>query len=122
MNEPRAILLPLTPDAWQVFTLDWHIGGDPFQAQVELRYLPAPDLWTLSLWDHAAGQLLVNQIPLICSCGVLNDLFFPFRGLREGKGIGALYCLRAVEEPSMPDPAAGNLTEFQLIWEDTPRA
>jgi len=60
-------ILPLTEDPWQVFTLDLTIDGEAFHAQIEIRYLPAPDQWYLSIWDHAAGEMLVNQIPLICS-------------------------------------------------------
>jgi hypothetical protein len=44
-----------------------------------VQYLSAPDLWVISVWDHAASVLLVNQIPLICSYGELNDLLLPFR-------------------------------------------
>ena len=49
-------LLPLTQDSWQVMTLDVVIDGEEFHAQVEIRYLPAPDQWVLSIWDHAAGK------------------------------------------------------------------
>ena len=66
-------ILPLTEDPWQVFTLDLAINGEAFHAQIEIRYLPAPDQWVLSIWDHALGELLVNQIPLICSYEQLND-------------------------------------------------
>ena len=86
-------MLPLTEDPWQVFTVDLTINGDPFHAQVEIRYLPAPDQWFLSIWDHASGEMLVNQ--------------------------GSLFCLRNTDEPSTPDPAKGNLTEFQILWGDT---
>ena len=54
-------ILPLTEDPWQVFTLDLTIDDEPFHAQIEIRYLSAPDQWVLSIWDHAAGELLVNQ-------------------------------------------------------------
>lgn len=111
-------VLPLTEDPWQAFTLDLSIDGEAFHAQIEIRYLPAPDQWYLSLWDHASGDLLVNQIPLICSYGRINDLFAPFRHLREGKGIGSLFCLRNTDGPSTPDPARGNLTEFQILFGD----
>ena len=111
--------LPLTEDAWQVFTLDLSIDGEPFHAQAEVRYLPAPDRWFLSVWDHAGGELLANQIPLVCSCGSVNDLLKPFRHLRGGKGLGTLFCLRNTDEPKTPDPAGGNLTEFRIIWTDT---
>ena len=115
----NAYRLPLTEDPWQVFTLDARINGAEIHAQVEIRYLPAPDLWTLSIWDHAAGELLVNAVPLVCSCGGVNDLLLPFRSLRNGLGLGTLLCLRNTDEPSTPDPAKGNLTEFCLIWGDT---
>ena len=36
-------LLPLSSDPWQVFTLDLVIDGEAFHAQVEIRYLPAPE-------------------------------------------------------------------------------
>ena len=107
--------LPLTEDPWQVFTVD----GAPFHAQVEIRYLPAPDQWFLSIWDHASGEMLVNQIPVICSYELVNDLLVPFRYLRSGAGLGSLFCLRNTDEPSTPDPAKGNLTEFQVLWGDT---
>ena len=112
-------LLPLTLDPWQVMTLDVVIDGEEFHAQVELRYLPAPDQWVVSIWDHATGDLLVNMIPLICSYGEVNDLLLPFRHLRDGKGLGSLICLRGTDEPSTPDPTENNLTDFQIIWSDT---
>ena len=113
------ILLPLTDDPRQVMTVDLSIDGDPFHAQIEIRYLLAVDQWFVCIWDHAAGELLVNMIPLICSCGEVNDLLAPFRFLREGKGLGSLFCLRAVDEPSTPDPAEGNLGEFTVLFGDT---
>ena len=112
-------LIPLTSDPWQVFTLDVVIDGEEFHAQMELRYLPAPDQWFVSIWDHAAGKLLVNMIPLVCSCGEANDLLLPFRHLRGGKGLGSLLCLRGTDEPSATDPGENNLTDFQLLWSDT---
>ena len=112
-------LLPLTSDPWQVMTLDLVIDGEPFHAQTELRYLPAPDQWFVSIRDHSSSELLVNMIPLICSYGEVNDLLQPFRHLRDGKGLGSLFCLRGTDEPSTPDPAGGNLLEFRVIWSDT---
>lgn len=112
-------ILPLSVDPWQVMTLDLVIDGEPFHAQAELRYLPAPDQWFVSIWDHAAGELLVNMIPLVCSYGEVNDLLLPFRHLRDGKGLGSLMCLRAADEPSSADPAGDNLAEFRLLWSDT---
>ncbi len=112
-------VLPLTEDPWQVFTLDLAIDGEEFHAQVDLRYLPAPDQWFLTLRDHSSGELLANSLPLICSRTELNDLLSPFRHLREGKGLGSLFVLRAMDETTTPDPAAGNLTEFQVLLGDT---
>ena len=112
-------ILPLTEDPWQVFTVDLTINGEPFHAQVEIRYLPAPDQWVLSIWDHASSELLVNMIPLVCSYGEVNDLLAPFRFLRDGKGLGSLICLRGTDEPSTQDPTGTNLNEFQLLWSDT---
>ena len=106
-------------DPWQVFTLDLTIDGEAFHAQIEIRYLPAPDQWYISIWDHAAGEMLVNQIPLICSYEYLNDLLLPFRYLRDGKGMGSLFCLRNTDQPKTADPAKGNLAEFQVLWGDT---
>ena len=112
-------LLPLTDASWQIMTLDVVIDGEPFHAQTEIRYLPAPDQWVISIRDHSTGELLVNMIPLICSYGERNDLLRPFRHLRNGKGLGSLLCLKAVDEPSAPDPAGRNLNEFQLVWGDS---
>ena len=112
-------LLSLTLDPWQVMTLDVVIDGEEFHAQIEVRYLPAPDQWVVSIWDHSSGELLVNMISLICSYGEVNDLLLPFRCLRGGKGLGSLICLRGTDEPSTQDPTGTNLNEFQLIWTDT---
>ena len=112
-------LLPLTLDPWQVMTLDVVIDGEEFHAQVEIRYLPAPDQWVVSIWDHSSSELLVNMIPLVCSYGEVNDLLVPFRFLRGGKGLGSLICLRGTDEPSTQDPTGTNLNEFQLYWGDT---
>ena len=112
-------LLPLTQDSWQVMTLDVVIDGEEFHAQVEVRYLPAPDQWVVSIWDHSSSELLVNMIPLVCSYGEENDLLAPFRFLRNGKGLGSLICLRGTDEPSTTDPVGNNLNEFQFLWSDT---
>ncbi|MBR3332928.1 MAG: hypothetical protein IKG23_01440 [Clostridia bacterium] len=112
-------LLPLTLDPWQVMTLDVVIDGEEFHAQVEIRYLPAPDQWVVSIWNHSSSELLVNMIPLVCSYGEVNDLLAPFRFLRNGKGLGSLICLRGTDEPSTTDPVGNNLNEFQLLWGDS---
>ena len=109
-------ILPLTEDPRQVFTLDLTIDGDPFHARVEIRYLPAPDQWVISVWDNSSGELMINQSPLICSYRQVNDLFLPFRHLREGQGMGPLFVIRDTDEPSNPDPAKGNLTEYRALW------
>ena len=111
-------MLPLNSSPRQVMILNVILDGEPMQAQIEIRYLPAPDQWFFSLRDHATGDLLVNMIPLICSRGEVNDLLLPFRHLREGKGVGSLICLRAGEETAKPDPARESLREFELIWSD----
>ena len=113
------IELPRTNDPRQAFTVDVTVDGVAFHARVELRYLSAPDRWVISIWDNASSVLLVNQIPLICSYGELNDLLLPFRHLRDGAGLGSLFVIRNTDEPSTPDPAKDNLTEFQVLWGDT---
>ena len=75
--ELNVYLLPLSSSPRQVMTLNVILDGEPLQAQVEIRYLPAPDQWFISIWDHSTGDLLVNMIPLICSYGGLNDLLYP---------------------------------------------
>ena len=114
-------VLPLTEDPRQVFTVDLSIDGTPLHARIEIRYLSAPDQWVISIWDNASSELLVNQIPLICSYGDLNDLLLPFRHLRGGAGMGSLFVIRNCDEPSTTDPGKGNLTEFQLLYGDTLR-
>ena len=114
-----AFYLPLTLDPWQVFTMDLTLDGEEFHAQVELRYLPAPDQWFLSIWDQSTSELLVNMIPIICSYDSLNDLLRPFRHLRGGRGLGTLVCCRGPASIDSPDPTEENLTDFQLIWGDT---
>ena len=111
--------LPRTNDPRQLFTVDVTIDGAALHARVELRYLSAPDHWTISIWDNASSVLLINQVPLVCSYGELNDLFLPFRQLRDGAGLGSLFVLRDTDEPSAADPAKGNLTEFVLLLGDT---
>ena len=112
-------ILPVTEDPCQVFTLDLTIDGISFHARVEIRHLPAPDCWVVSVWDNFSGELLINQIPLICSYGQVNDLFRPFRHIREGQGIGSLFVIRDTDEPQTTDPAKGNLTEFRVLFGDT---
>ena len=112
-------ILPLTEDPYQVFTLDLSLDGVPFHARVGIRYLGAPECWVLSVWDNSSGELLVNQVPLVCSYGQINDLFRPFQHLREGQGMGSLFVIRNTDEPATPDPAKGNLAEFRIMWGDT---
>ena len=112
-------ILPLGEDPRQVFTLDLTIDGNAFHARIEIRYLPAPDLWVISIWDNSSGELLINQIPLICSYGQVNDLLLPFRYIRGGLGLGSLFVIRNTDRPKTPDPANGNLTEFKILFGDT---
>ena len=111
--------LPRTNDPRHVFTLDLTIDGAPLHARVELRYLSASDCWVISVWDNASSELLVNQIPLVCSYGELNDLFLPFRHMRNEAGMGSLFVLRNTDEPSTTDPAKDSLMEFQVLRGDT---
>ena len=119
MDRYEGYYLPLTLDPWQVFTMDLVIDGAEFHVQAEIRYLPAPDRWFVSLWDHSTGELLVNMIPLVCSYGEPNDLLYPFRHLRNGKGMGSMFCIRGTEETGTPDPSAKNLTDYKLFYGDT---
>ena len=112
-------ILPVTDSPRQILLLPVSPNGRAFQARVELRYLAAAGLWFLSLSDAVTGALYVNQIPVICSYELVNDLLVPFRYLRDGAGLGSLFCLRNTDAPSTPDPAKGNLTEFQILWGDT---
>lgn len=112
------IELPLTNDPRQVFTTDLSPDATPLHARIEIRYLSAPDRWVITIWDNADSTLLVNQVPLVCSCGFPLDLLYPFRHLRNGKGIGSLFVIRNTDSPSTPDPAKGNLTEFTLLYGD----
>ena len=112
-------VLSLTNDPWQIFTADITIDGEPFHAQLEVRWLPAAGRWFLSVWDHASGELLVNQIPLVCSYGPLNDLLYPFRHLRGGKGLGSLFCLHSADSTVVADPGRDDLSEFSLLFGDT---
>ncbi len=112
------ITLPLTEDPWQVLYLSVSPDGNAFTARVDLRFLKAPGKWFLSIADGATGEQYVNQIPVICSWGVLNDLLEPFRYLFGGRGIGSLFCLKAVDNPSSEDPGQNNLKEFRLYWGD----
>ena len=110
--------LPLSLDPWQVFTVNVQIDGTALQAQIEIRYLPAPDQWFISIWDHSNGELLVNMIPLICSYDDPNDLLVLFRHLRDGKGMGSLFVILDTDEPSTPDPEKANLTESRVLFGD----
>ena len=109
-------ILPLSSAARQVFTLDLAPDGIPLHARIEIRYLPAPDQWMISIWDNANGELLVNQIPLVCSYGQINDLLLPFRHLRDGYGLGSLFVLRDTDEPETPDPTGGTLQQFCVLF------
>ena len=109
---------PITNDPRQVFTVDMVINGEMLHAKVEIRYLPEPDQWVLSLWDNASGELLVNQLRLVCSYGIVNDLLEPFRAAAQPQPLGSLFVIRNVDEPSTPDPAKDNLTGFKIIMGD----
>ena len=119
MKSLSYIELPLTNDPRQVFTVEVVIDGIALHARVEIRYLSAPDQWVISIWDNATSVLLVNQVPLICSYGELNDLLLPFLYIRDGVGAGSLFVLRNTDEPSTVNPTKWNLTEFQVLWGDT---
>ena len=113
------VYLPLTNDPWQVFTIDLQINGQPFHAQVEVRYMQLPDQWVISIWDHSSGELLVNQIPIICSYEMVNDLLAQFGSLRDGEGLGSMFCIRSADSPEHSDPSADNIDKFSVIWGNT---
>ena len=112
-------LLPTTDAPRHVFLLDIAPDGVAIRARLELRYLPAPDQWVLSIWNHQTEELLINQIPLICSYGEINDLLLPFRYLRNGDGLGSLFVLKNTDQPDTPDPSEHNLNQFMILWGDT---
>ena len=112
------LILPTTDDPYQVFCFPASPDGHAFQAKVELRFLPAPDVWILSIADALTGQVYVPNIPVICSYDEINDLLFPFRFLFQGSGIGSLFCLKATDAPRTPNPSRGTLSDFQLLWGD----
>ena len=112
------LLLPLSDAPWQVMYLPVKPDGVSFLAKVEIRYLPGVDRWFMSIMDAGTGNVLVNQIPLVCSYTRVNDLFQPFRHLFDGKGIGSFFVLRGVDAPSTADPAEKTLNECQLVWSD----
>ena len=113
--------LPRTNDPRLVFTVDVTIDGTALHARVELRYLSAPDQWVISIWDNASSVLLINQVPLICSYGELNDLLLPYRYIRDGAGLGSLFVLRNKDESVAANPSQDSLTDFVSLWGDTLR-
>ncbi len=112
-------VLPFTEDLIQVMTLTVSPDGEPLQARLELRWSRGAGRWLLSLWDEAAGDLLAGNIPLQTSENVPDDLLRPFRYLRQGRGIGSLFCLRKAANPATLDPGEGNMSEFNIVWGDT---
>ena len=110
--------LPLTNDPRQVFTTDLSPDATPLHARIEIRYLSAPGRWVITIWDNANSTLLANQVPLVCSRGFPLDLLYPFRHLRNGKGIGSLFVLRYTDSSTTTDPAKDNLTDYQIIYGD----
>ena len=120
MNENiKYYILPVTDDARQVFTLDMTIDGAAFQARIEIRFLYEPWVWVISIWNNAPGELMVNQIPLVCSYGEINDLLAPFRHLRDGAGMGSLFVLKNTDQPGSVDPDRYTLTNFNVLFGDT---
>ena len=120
MNENiRYYILPVTDDARQVFTLDMTIDGAVFQARIEIRFLYGPWVWVISIWNNATGELMVNQIPLVCSYGEINDLLAPFRHLRDGAGMRSLFVLKNTDQPGSVDPDRYTLTNFNVLFGDT---
>ena len=113
--------LPRTNDPRQVFTVDVTVDSAALHARVELRYLSASDQWVISIWDNASSVLLINQIPLVCSYGELNDLLLPYRYIRDGAGLGSLFILRNKDESVAANPSKDSLTDFSLFWGDTLR-
>ena len=110
-------VLPLTNDPYQVFTTDVAPDGTQLHARIEIRHLRAVNRWVVSIFDHAAATLLVNQIPLVASGGFPLDLLYPFRHLRGGKGIGSMFLLRGGDTGAR-DPGKGNLAEYTLLYGD----
>ncbi len=111
-------IFPKSDAPRQVFLLSPEPDGLAIHAEVELRYLPAPELWVVSIRDHETDELLVNQVPLICSYGEINDLLAPFRHLRNGAGLGSLFVLKDTDAPDTPDPAERTLGQFLVLWGD----
>ncbi len=112
-------VLPVTDARRQAFSLEVSPDGIPLQAWVEIVWLRGIGRWVLSLRDLGSGELLVNRIPLLGTEKASDDLLYPFRHLRQGRGLGSLFCLKRVPDPGSRDPSADTLTGFQILWGDT---
>lgn len=112
-------ILPLSDDKRHIFLLDTTIDDIVIRAEIEIRYMPAPDQWVISIRDHETGEELVRMIPLICSYVRINDLLAPYRFLRNGKGLGSLFVLTNTNNPDTQDPAENTLKQFMVLWGDT---
>ncbi len=113
------VWFPTTDAPWQQACYALSPDGFSFSAKVDLRLFPADGRYYFSLADAVSGRLYVPWIPLVASWGPsLNDLLQPFRYLNQGRGIGSLFCVHAVDHPRTPDPAEGTLSDFRLIYGD----
>ena len=109
----NTFLLPIFPDSLnQIQTLQVPLSGGTRSLRVQLRFLEAPALWFLSVWDSVSGDLLVNSIPVRNSDGAINDLLKPFRHLK----LGSLCCFPHVEDKAGNDPGKDDLMDYDLIW------
>ena len=103
-----------TNSLWQSTTLILP-GKVTKRVNFELRYLPKTGLWYMSMTDIQSGESYFRYVPLLASTmDEPNNLIEPF----WHEGIGVMFCVPLLDNPSTLNPSEDNLGEFMLIWGD----
>lgn len=106
--------IPLTNAPNQTFNCTIPVNGNNKEFRFDLWYNYEAEYWLLTLSDVKTEQVILSNIPLLCSNSFYYDIFYQLGYLK----IGICSILPIVEDiKSMPDNT--NLgTSYLMIWGD----
>jgi len=109
------VLIPLTNDPNQNFTVTIPIDGENRTLTLNINYNSIASYWTMSVVDKKTDTLLISSVPLITGSYPAADLFLQYKYL----GLGSAIILKT-GTLLMDYPDNTNLgTDFVLAWGDS---
>lgn len=108
-------IIPLTSDPDQVFKITIPVDGKNLKLKLRVKFNTAANYWTMSIYDAASNELILESIPLLTGAYPAGDILGQYRYL----GLGSATIINTGDS-TMDSPDSTNLgTDFLLAWGDT---